>query len=432
MNKLKQILNNFLKSNFGRNIALVAGGTAFAQVLGIVFSPIITRLYPPDQYGILTVYIATLGLISTASSFDYQKAIPIADDDENAINVSALSIIILLIFIIATTLSLTIWGNKILSVLDSDVLRSYKYLIPVGVLFTGIYEILLQWVYRERNYGVITRNKVNQSIFSNIFKVITGVLRIGPIGLIFGYILGQSAGITTLAKPIFKNRSLFKKIKLFKIKEMAKRYIRFPIYSAPSNYIYNAGKQLPIIILTSLYGNTVVGLFGLANSIVSMPIDLIGTSVSQVFYAEAAKIKENPAKLKSLSLKLVKKMALIGLVPLFTLLLFGPFIFSLVFGIEWYQAGVYARILSVKVYFHFVIMPIGRVLEIFEKQREGLLLNAVRLILILIVFGASKLLELTAFNAIILFSAINSLTYLLLLILVYSVMNNEIKKIMLD
>ncbi len=213
------------------------------------------------------------------------------------------------------------------------------------------------------------------------------------------------------------------------MKRMAKRYIKFPLYSAPSNYVYNAGTQLPVIFLTSLFGSTVVGLFGLANSIVNMPASLIGTSVAQVFYAEAANIgKNDPGKLKSLSMKLVKKLSIVGLVPLFILLLFGPDLFTLVFGSQWHQAGVYARILSVMVYFHFIITPVGRILEILEKQREGLILNIIRLVMILAVFGAVKSMQISSFNAIVLYSISNSITYLLLLVLVYIVLSKEIEK----
>ncbi len=151
-------------------------------------------------------------MISIIASFDYQKVIPIAEDDDSAINVFALSMLILVFFVITTLLLLTFWSNEILSILDSKVLKDYKYLIPIGVFFSGFYDVLLQWTYRVRNYGAITRTKVNQSTFSNLFKVFIGLLRVGPMGLIVGHVLGQSAGITTLARLILKNNMLLKKL----------------------------------------------------------------------------------------------------------------------------------------------------------------------------------------------------------------------------
>ncbi len=429
MNWLKGLYINLFKSKFAKNIVLVAGGTAFAQAMGVIFSPIITRIYPPDEYGILTVYSAVLGLIAISASLDYQKAIPIAADDEKAINLLALSIIILILFVALTILILALCGGTVLNIIDSETLLNYKYLIPVGVLFTGIYDIFIQWAYRMRNYKDISKTKVSQSITANLIKITLGLLKIGPIGLIFGTILGQSAGITTLSLPIIQDKKITKKINSKEIINMAKRYVKFPLYSATSNYVYTAGTQLPILFLTSLFGSTVIGLFGLANSIISLPMNLIGTSVAQVFYAEAAKIgKTNPKELKRLSVQITKKLAIIGLIPLIIIISSGPWLFSFVFGSQWHGAGLYAQIISVMIYFHFIIMPLGRVLEIFERQREGLLLNILSLSAFLSCFGFAKFLQLNAYQTVALYSFLGSSAYLLLFIVVQFIINDEIKK----
>lgn len=426
---IKDLYSKIFRSNFAKKIALIAGGTAFAQAMNIIFLPIITRLYPPEEYGILTVYSAALGLLAIAASLDYQKAIPIADDDEKALNLLALSMIVLFLFSCGVTILLYLWGDTLLILLDSGMLAKYKYLIPIGVFLTGSYNIVLQWTLRMRNYKAIAKTQVSQGIWSNLLKVILGAFKIGPIGLILGTILGQSAGITTLSLPILLQKRMVKKISTKDILKLAKRYIKFPLYSAPSNYVYTAGTQIPVIFLTSLFGNSVVGLFGLANSIVRMPMNLIGSSVAQVFYSEAAYVgRSNPEELKRLSIKLIKKLAIIGLVPLALLLFFGPWLFSFVFGSQWYEAGVYARILSIMVYFHFIILPIGRILEIFERQREGLLLNFLRLALIFIVFGVARFMELDSYQTVILYVISTSATYLLLLIFVQIIINDEINK----
>lgn len=423
------IKNKLGKSGFGRNITLIAGGTAFAQALGIMFSPIITRIYPPDQYGVLTAYTAVLGLLAISASFDYQKAIPIAKDEDQAVNLLVLSISSLLFSTLIIVIVLAFFGNFFLDLLDSKILASYKYLIPVGMLFTGAYNIVLQWGFRDRNYKVITRTKISQSIAANLTKVILGMMKFGPIGLIVGVIIGQSAGITSLAAPVIKKKRLLSTISFQKIKIVLRRYINFPLYSAPSNYVYTAGNNIPVVLLTSLFGSAVTGLFGLANSIIKLPMNLIGNSVAQVFYSEAANIgKTNPQKIKRLSVKLIKKLALIALVPLITLLLFGPWLFAFVFGAEWYDAGVYARILSVMVYFHFIALPIGRILEIFERQREGLIFNIIRLLMVLSVFFIAKRFDFTSYQTVALYSFSNSITYIALLAMVMKIMNQEIKK----
>lgn len=429
MSKIALLKERLIKNSLAKNIILIAGGTAFAQALGIIFSPIITRIYPPEQYGILTAYNAVLGLLAISASFDYQKAIPIVEEDDKAINLLVLSAILLIFTTVGITIILSFFGDYFLELLNSKVLLSYKYLIPLGVFCIGGYNIVLQWGFRERNYKVITRTKITQSVGANLSKLILGVIKLGPIGLILGNIIGQSTGITSLFFPIIKRKELLSQISFKNLKQMLKRYKNFPLYSAPSNYVYTLGNNIPAILLTSLFNSTITGFFGLANSIINLPMDLIGTSVAQVFYSEMAKIgKENPLKIKKLSTKLIKKLAIIGLFPLIIFLLFGPVLFSFVFGENWYEAGIYGRILSIMVYFNFIILPIGRVLEIFERQREGLSFNIIKLGVVLSVFFVAKIFNFTSYQTIILYSLSNSISYLGLLIIVMKIMNKEIRK----
>lgn len=428
MNTISLLRKKIGNSRLGKNITLIVGGTAFAQALGIIFSPVITRIYLPEQYGILTAYSAVLGLLAISASFDYQKAIPIEEDHNKAINILALAMLFLSFSVLVITVLLALFGDYFLNLLDSQVLSSYKYLIPLGVFFVGSYDIILQWSFRDRNYKVITRTRISQSIAANITKVTLGIMKLGPIGLILGFIIGQSAGITSLASPLIKSKNVISLISTKKLQYALKRYKNFPLYSAPSNYVYTAGNNIPVVLLTSIFGSSVTGFFGLANSIIRLPMNLIGASVAQVFYSEAANIgKSNPKEIKRLSVKLIKKLALIALVPLITLLLFGPWLFSFVFGAQWYEAGIYARILSVMVYFHFIILPISRILEIFERQREGLIFNVIRLGMVLSVFFIAKIFDFSSYQTIALYSLSNSITYIGLLIMVLNIMNKEIQ-----
>ena len=80
------------------------------------------------------------------------------------------------------------------------------------MFFVGMYDIVLQWNFRYRDYKIITRTRISQSIASNFNTILFGFMEFGPIGLILGAIIGQSAGITSLASPIFKNGKLLSKI----------------------------------------------------------------------------------------------------------------------------------------------------------------------------------------------------------------------------
>ncbi|MBT2689226.1 oligosaccharide flippase family protein [Bacillus sp. ISL-47] len=424
------MIKNLFKGSFIKNVLLITGSTAFAQIISISLSPIITRIYPPDEYGILTVYTSLLTVIAVIASLKYEMGIPIAADDKKAVNLLGLSLITLFVVTLLLTVILFLFGDVILGLLNGDVLIEYKFLIPLGVFFIGIYNIFTQWSYRRQDYKSISATKISQSIFQNLINISLGLLKLGPIGLIIGRIFGQGAGITTLSKPfINKEKQLISAVNLKSIIWCAKRYKRFPIYSAPGQFLNIVGLQLPVLFMTSIYGSGVIGLYGLANTIVNIPMSLIGNSIADVFYGEASRIgRSDPRRLKDLSIKLLKKSVLIGLFPLIVMFLFGPNLFALIFGESWYKAGEFARIITFLVFTRLIFTPITRIFNIYDKQKESLILDGLRVFLVLIVFGVSEGLTLNSYWSIGIYTITMSFVYLISYLYAHMVLNSKIKE----
>ncbi len=426
---MKFKIKRLLKNKFVRSVVLISGGTAFAQVVAMLSSPIITRIYSPDEYGVFTLFNSTLAILALVGSLKYELSIPIADDDEKSINGMALSFLVLVSFVMVITLILAIFGEAILPVVGAEKIIEYWYLIPLGILLTQTYRIFTQYAYRQKNFKGITQTVGIQSVAGNSLKIITGFFGYGVIGLLSSKILSESIGITTLSKPVFQNRELLGKISFSKMKWIAKRYIKFPLYQFPSTLVGQISLNLPVLFLGFIYNSQVVGAFGLANTIVRLPMNLIGKSVSNVFFAEAASMgRGNPKELKNLSDKLLKKLVMIGLFPLITLLLFGPFLFTLIFGDSWVEAGNFARILSVLIFSDFIFTPVSRVFEILEKQRETLGLNILRVLLSVSAFGIGIVFESSQYFTVLMYTVAMSLTYFTTYLMAQKYMKNAIEE----
>lgn len=404
--------NKIMKSNFAKSIILVIGGTVFAQLINIITSPIITRIYTPDEYGIFTVFTSLLTIFSF-SSFKYEMGIPIADNDEKAYNLLSLSLIVLIGFTVLVTMILVFFGNWGLSLFDAESLFSYRFIIPIGIFLYGVHKILIQWMYRKKNFKLISRTTITQNIAGNGAKIGLGLIGIGPLGLLIGKILNESASIISLSYDfISKNKGFVKKVNFNSIKWCSKRYIDFPRYQAPSALFLHLRNQLPVIFITSLYGSAAVGLYGLANTIVKLPMTLVGNSIMNVFYSEVASTgRKNPMKIRRLGKKLMMQLIILGFVPFIILFIWGPSLFAFVFGSNWLEAGIYARILSIYVYSNLVFSPISRVFEVFEKQRAKMFIDITSLILVILIFTLAKIVSLSSHVTIIVYSIVMSLVY---------------------
>ncbi|MFW6272650.1 MAG: oligosaccharide flippase family protein, partial [bacterium] len=275
----------------------------------------------------------------------------------------------------------------------------------------------------------ITKTKYSQSFLANITKIGAGFAGFGPVGLIIGNIFGESAGISTLGWPILKHEvHLFSKINLRKIAWCFKRYIKFPLFSTPSHFFTNLSIKLPVLLMAGIYDLKIVGLYGFAHTIVSLPMNLIGQSISKVFYSEAASCKNNPLRIKKLSIKLIKRLLLVGLIPLIVLIVFGPLSFSFAFGDKWYDAGRYAQILALLLYSRLIFTPVSRIFTVYERQLDGLLINIAKIVFIMAIFYFVETFGLTSFMAVALYSIAMILVYIVTFLRAQQILNIEIEK----
>ena len=423
----RRIRNRLNNSSFLKGIVLLAGGTAVAQFIAIAVSPIISRLFNPEDIGVLSVYTSTLSMLASFATMKFDMAIPIADDDDKAINIMGLSIIS--VFAISTVvLLLTLSsGSVFVAILDAEPLRPYLWLLSIGVIAIGSYTTFLHWAIRKKDYRSITKTKVNQGFAKAVVQVGSGVLGFGPVGLIAGEIFGQALGITTLAKGFFTSeRVLLKEISVHRMKVMASRYRKFPLISSWSTLLNTAGLQMPVLILAALYGSSVTGSFGFANKIVSVPLSFIGIAISQAFFSEGASLsKDDPERLLRLTIKTAKRLLVLGFAIGSILIVISPWLFAFVFGPAWREAGVYAQVLSFMLIVRFAVNPISQALSIIEKQGTQFALDLVRLALVLVSFYSSKLLGLSAFGAVVMYTIAMTVVYSITYIVIIKALKNK-------
>jgi len=89
--KIKSIIP---KEEFSKNVLTLITGTAIAQVIPIAISPILTRIYTPEEFGIYAIFVSIILIFSVISNGRYELAVVLPEKDEDAINVFALGLII--------------------------------------------------------------------------------------------------------------------------------------------------------------------------------------------------------------------------------------------------------------------------------------------------------------------------------------------------
>lgn len=364
MSRLQRVLP---RAGAVADVVLLSGSTAVGQVVVILASPILARLYTPEDFGTLGVIASLLGIISVIASLRYQLAIPIPEDDEEASQLVVASAGIVLLFSGITVLLMHVWGDIIS--LWLNIPRQLLVIIPVGTFLIGLYQVFYYWNVRAKNFKTIARTRVGQT--ATMVGIQLAGYSLGAWGLVLGHISGQMAGITTLIwESLRGSRFRLGRISLSKMWSSLFRYRRFPLLSTWEGIFNVLGMQLPPLLIASFFGSGAAGIYALSHRISNAPLQLAGKAVGDVFFSRAA-VAHREGRLGVVVRETVERSISFALPPFLVLVSAGPTLFALVFGDEWRQAGVVARYLASWMFLVFVASPLTLLFSVLEKQRQG-------------------------------------------------------------
>lgn len=404
-------------------------GTAIAQIISVLMYPIIARIYEPEEFGLYVLFNSILGIIVGIGALKYENAIPLVKSKKNTINIFNLCIIILVVSSFILFLLLYALGHKLMIYLNASQLTEYRYLFIPAFFFSTLYLVASQLAFREHSFKQLAITRVTRSSSLNISQLLLGLLKFSKVGLIMGKIIGEASGNLLLLRKTLKNSYSSSFFSWTKIKYLAIKYVKFPLFSAASHILNRSSLELPTLFFTSFYGSEIVGFYGLAFMILTLPLNLIGNAVGDVFYAESARhVNSNPVRILALCKSLQIKLLLIGLLPFLLTLVFGPFLFKLVFSEQWKTSGEFAQILAILVYARFVINPITRIFIVFEKQFLGFIFDLVRVLVIIATFLMVKYLNLGIYHALLYYSISMTVIYLMTELVVLRILIKAIRR----
>ena len=366
---------------YAGNVITLMTGTTIAQAIPIALSPILTRLYSPEDFGVFALYLAICGMISMVASGRYELAIMLPEDDAEAINIVALAIGLAALVSGVLFVLVVIFHERIVALLGNADIGNWLYAIPLSILLTGAWQALNYWANRKSRYRRMSASRIVQSLGAGGAQLGGGWASTGPAGLIAGSLAGQLLAVMQLARQTLAGeRHLIRRIHRGTCRAMARRYVNHPKYLVVSHGISSTYAQIPVFFISKFYSLAGTGHFSLAAKMVELPSSLIAASIGDVFRQRAAEDFRKHGKFNRVLEMTLARTALLGL-PFFLCFFFlADEIFAFVFGENWRVAGDYARILAVSSYFGFVFTPIDKGALIREKHRYILNWHLFRLI----------------------------------------------------
>jgi len=361
--RLTALWHGSLRSKLLRNIVTVVSGTAGAQAITLAFMPVITRIYGPEAYGVLGTFLSVTMMLIPVAALTYPIAIVLPKRDGDARGLVRLALVTALMLAALVALALQLFGERLAAVADISIIQPYLMLIPFVMFCGAALEICQQWLFRTQRFRITASVAVGHSLLFNSIRTVAGLLQSSALVLVCTTALQQALhaamlGLAMLrAKPHTDNHRGDAEQDSPGMLELARQHSDFPKFRAPVMLINAVSQHLPTLVLAAYFGPAAAGFFALCKQALTMPTNLIGKSVADVYYPRISRAIHDREPVAAMLLKATAALGLVGLVPFTLVAVIGPWLFALVFGEQWHVAGEYARWLALAEYVIFVSRP---------------------------------------------------------------------------
>ena len=377
--QLRDILARLRKSAFVRNILVVMSGTAAAQIIGFALTPIISRLFSPSDFGAFGAFSSVASIIAAGATLQYTQAIMLPKEKEDAIHLFVVSCLCTSIVALLCLLCCIIIPTTMNGLMKTNGIWTLALLVA-AIIISGLNQSCQAWCVRVKAFKHTSASQVIRSLSSSGTQIGCGYLKAGAAGLIVSSILADILASLNLALVVFRDLgALRRNIRWERMKQLAKEYRDFPMYSASMNVINSLSLGLPVLLLTHFYGIAVAGAYAFGMRILSVPMGFVLNALRQVLFQKAAEAHNDGDRLMPLYVKITSGLFALTLLPSLVIFIWAPQLFAWVFGAQWHMAGEFVRSLMLWMMFMFCNLPAVLFARIIRIQQQMFVFDLVLL-----------------------------------------------------
>lgn len=411
------------KSDFLKNISVLAGGTIVAQIVTFIATLYLTQLYLPDSFGLLSLGTSIISVCLPFATLRFDKAIIISENDKEIYNLVVLSLISnTIISILILILGIILYFFNVIN----DVHYPLIFIIPFSVFLYGLINIF-QMYFDKRLKFKTTSKAVILDAFSKTGMQFILFKSFPFLGMLLGYVFALTAGVSYY---LFNTVSFYRNCKEHTSKkslyQTAKKYDKFPKFYALSNILKSASHNICSFTFPILFSLSVLGNFSIAFKIVKLPAQLVSMALRRAYCPKAAKLylTDKKAMLK-LYFKSTKVLLLISIGPFILFEIFADDLFVLFFKESWWSAAGYAKVILIYVFFNIVNALAHENMIILGLQKTFLIVEIIWLVLSLVLIYIASTLE-SSFLAVLFYALVGVFMETVVFLIQYKKLRSEL------
>jgi O-antigen/teichoic acid export membrane protein len=354
-------------SELFRNTSILISGTAVAQLIPIFLQPVLRRVFLPEVFGAYAVYLSIIGILIVISSLRYELAIILPKIDKEATAVFSVAVFLNFIFNILLLIIIILWKEQLQIFLNlSDEFSDYLYLIPLGTFLSSTYQCINYWLIRKKRFFPISVNKFVRRGFEGSAQISFMFLKVSH-GLIFGDLIGNLANAISGIIQGIRSGLALQLVSFVKIKYVLAKFSDYPKYNIVPGFMSACSYLLPAVMINKFYSTESTGYFDMSKLLLSIPLALIATSLSNVLLQRVSEKNKSGLSIRKDLTSILVFVLFVVFVEISVIMFWAEDIFRIFFGSVWEFSGTISKILVWAFAFNFIVSSLSSVFISLNK-----------------------------------------------------------------
>jgi O-antigen/teichoic acid export membrane protein len=356
-------------TGYWRSVALVFSGTAVAQMIPLLGSLVIARLFVPAEFGIFMTWLGIAAVVGVFATCRFEMALALEPDGPPRAAAAMATVLTTLGMVVGVVLvgaaAYALFSDRL-----SEMPRALILLFPAAFLALSGSQIWQAWAAAEGLFKALSTMRILQAATITGLQIGIGLVAPSATALAAAHVAGVAAGIAAMMIWLPPRRL---EGGVATLRRFWSRYRKFPIFSLPADSVNTLAAQLPLIVVTARFSAEAAGFVALAFRTLGAPISLMGTAVLDVFKRRASTAWRDRGDCRAEYLQTFRVLAAGSLAASLVFVLAGEDLFAFAFGEDWRGAGEAAVILLPLFALRFVASPLSYTIYIAEKQQLDLM-----------------------------------------------------------
>lgn len=358
-----------------RRVAALLSGSVSGQVLTLLASFLLTRLYSPEAFAHLEMFALVTGIGAVLGTGKYDQALMLPKDESEARSlffVGQRFVAVFALFVGITAVATSSWVSEKWS------LPAWPWIVwglPLAVALAAHARLLEYWRHRQSEVASVAWANLSGPLASESTKIaMASALPFS--GLTWGAALGIFMRWAVMARGVehpWRGKP---------DAVVVRAYRDYPTWVWAGSAMNRLAQWLHVLLLGAALGPVMLGLLALARRVVMQPLSLLAAAIAPVLFKSATELEDGPA-LNRLFFRALAVLSSLGGFTWLVVALAPDQSMAWLFGAEWAGAMAVLRILAPWFVLNFITAGLGAMLHRVRRPRWIAALDAVHLLAVL-------------------------------------------------